>query len=350
LLHIQFGSTRVSVASGLLGSAVVVMACGCAGRHPAPDIPLGRAMKAQPIPDPARPVQIVEIAQPLPLPGQLKPAPDRGADPKETAQSAGNPGSEGGQQLVTQANAAARVQPTRPGFVNAMQVWPYSPGALYQVYTSPGRITDIALQPGEDLRDISAPDTVRWVIGDTESGQGSNRCVHIAVKPTRVGLQSNLAIYTSLRTYFLELTSTPETWMASVAWDYPQDRLLALKNANRERDAAAPVAENIPIQNLQFRYVITGDSPSWRPDRAFDDGAHVYIQFPPGIAQGEMPPLFIIGAEGDAQLVNYRVRSPYYIVDRLFGAAELRIGGVRSQTVRIARSDIAEPTRSRKSR
>ena len=25
----------------------------------------------------------------------------------------------------------------------------------------------------------------------------------------------------------------------------------------------------------------------------------VYIQFPPGIAQGELPPLFVIGAQGD---------------------------------------------------
>src|SRR3546814_12993569 len=53
-----------------------------------------------------------------------------------------------------------------------------------------------------------------------------------------------------------------------------------------------------------------------------------------------MPPLFVIGAEGDAQLVNYRVRSPYLIVDRLFGAAELRLGGKQPQVARIERSEI----------
>src|SRR3546814_20408231 len=61
--------------------------------------------------------------------------------------------------------------------------------------------------------------------------------------------------------------------------------------------------------------------------------------FPANIGQGEMPPLFVIGAEGDAQLVNYRVRSPYLIVDRLFGAAELRLGGKQPQLVRIEPSD-----------
>jgi type IV secretion system protein TrbG len=47
----------------------------------------------------------------------------------------------------------------------------------------------------------------------------------------------------------------------------------------------------------------------------------------------------VIGAQGDGQLVNYRFRSPYYIVDRMFGAAELRIGTDKSQIVRIQRTD-----------
>jgi type IV secretion system protein TrbG len=36
---------------------------------------------------------------------------------------------------------------------------------------------------------------------------------------------------------------------------------------------------------------------------------------------------------------NYRFRSPYYVVDRLFGAAELRLGGDKAQVVRIERTD-----------
>jgi hypothetical protein len=53
----------------------------------------------------------------------------------------------------------------------------------------------------------------------------------------------------------------------------------------------------------------------------------------------EAPPLFVIGPEGDGQLVNYRVRQNYYIVDRLFAAAELRMGGEHQQWVRISRTD-----------
>ena len=95
----------------------------------------------------------------------------------------------------------------------------------------------------------------------------------------------------------------------------------------------------VDISRLRFRYAIEGDSAPWRPISAFDDGSKVYIEMPSGIAQGEAPPLFVIGPEGDGQLVNYRVRQNYYIVDRLFAAAELRMGGEHQQTVRISRTD-----------
>lgn len=101
-----------------------------------------------------------------------------------------------------------------------------------------------------------------------------------------------------------------------------------------------PLAAGLSVEQLQFRYDITGDKPSWRPLRAFDDGRKVYIQFPASIAQGELPPLFLVGSEGDLQLVNHRYQAPYYIVDRLFGAVELRLGGERQQVVRISRNDV----------
>ncbi len=53
-----------------------------------------------------------------------------------------------------------------------------------------------------------------------------------------------------------------------------------------------------------------------------------------------MPPLFVVGPAGGSELVNYRVRQNYYVVDRLFAAAELRLGDKDSeQVVRIVRTD-----------
>jgi type IV secretion system protein VirB9 len=313
--------------------ASIVLLSACSSTKPAPDIRLDEAVPATIESDPPRPVEIVTIPQLMPLPGQLKRLPED-SDKPATPEPAAAEGS------VKLANTAARVEPTAAGYVNAMQVWPYSPAALYQVYASPGQVTDVVLQVGEQLTDVSVSDPVRWVIGDTKSGSGESEQIHLIVKPTRAGLKANLVITTDRRTYYLELKSETETWMAAVSWDYPHDRLLALKTANQQRESLAPVAVGVQLEQLKFRYKITGDKPSWRPVRAFDDGAKIYIQFPEGIAQGEMPPLFIIGSAGETQLVNYRVRAPYYVVDRLFGAAELRLGGKKAQVVRISRTDV----------
>ena len=117
-----------------------------------------------------------------------------------------------------------------------------------------------------------------------------------------------------------------------------EDRMLALQRQAQAAQATTPVDTGLSLDKIRFRYAVSGSNPPWKPLRAFDDG-EVYIQFPPGIAQGELPPLFVIGAQGDRQLVNYRFRSPYYVVDRLFGAAELRLGGDGGDVVRIERTD-----------
>jgi P-type conjugative transfer protein TrbG len=284
--------------------------------------------------EPPKPVQVVEVPKLLPLPGQLKPLPGLRSAPEPRDPK----------QRIDLANAAARVQPTRRGYINAVQVYPFAEGALYQVYGAPGQVTDIALQEGEQLvgsGPVAAGDTVRWIIGDTESGTAAAKKVHILVKPTRPELVTNLVINTDRRTYHLELRSTEKTYMASVSWIYPKDELIALRRRNALADAAAPVETALDINSLRFRYAIEGDNPPWRPLRAFDDGKKVYIEFPRGIGQGEMPPLFIVGPEGKtSELVNYRVRTNHMIVDRLFAAAELRLGdGGSERRVRIVRTD-----------
>mgnify|MGYP003150583133 CR=1 FL=1 len=285
-------------------------------------------------PEVPKPVEVVTISEALPLPGQLKPVPVEYASPPEPADP---------RQRVGAANAAARMQPVRDGFLNAIQQYPWTEGALYQVYAAPGQVTDIALQPGEQLvgtGPVAAGDTVRWIIGDTTSGSGPSARVHILVKPTRPDLSTNLVINTDRRTYHIELRATAATYMASVSWTYPHDALIALQARNAAAAATAPVATGVNVATLNFRYRIDGDNAPWKPLRAFDDGRQVYIEFPAGISQGEMPPLFVIGAAGGAELVNYRVQGRYMVVDRLFAAAELRVGDKHSQQhVRIERDD-----------
>lgn len=275
---------------------------------------------------PERAVEIVETPLPLPLPGQLKPidaAPQiEPLSPTDT---------------IAEGRAAARIEPSLDGYVNAVQVYPYTEGALYRLYASPGQVSDIALQPGETLVSVSAGDTVRWIVGDTVSGAGVDARAHVLVKPIASGLATNLMIATDRRTYHLELTSLETGYMAALSWRYPADELAGLtaRNARALAREAGSVAPDLSIEDLDFDYRIEGDAPAWRPVRVFDDGRQVFIQMPAGLTATDAPPLFVLGAKGEAELVNYRLRGTYYVVDHLFRVAELRLGTAPQTVVRI---------------
>lgn len=240
-------------------------------------------------------------------------------------------------KTVQSAMRNATIEPVPGAFVSGAQVYPFSEGTIYQVYTAPGLVTDITLQPGEDLVAVASGDTARWVIGDTSSGSGESKQTHVLVKPFSAGLTTNLVITTTRRAYHVRLVSTAGTALSSMRWTYPQDKLLALRRKAEAAQAATPIASGIAIEQLNFSYAISGDKPGWRPLRAFDDGQKTYIEFPPLLANGEAPPLFVVGADGKAELVNYRQRDRFYVVDRIFDAAELRLGLKKQQVVRIDR-------------
>lgn len=242
--------------------------------------------------------------------------------------------------LVSAASQAALREPAAHGFVQAMQVYPYAEGAIYRLFTAPERVSDIALQPGETLVSVAAGDTARWTVGDTTSGAGATKRTHILIKPFAAGLRTNLVIATDRRIYHLQLESRPTAAMTAIAWTYPEDALLALKHESSTAAASPPLG--VQVDALRFGYRIGGDKPRWRPVRVFDDGRQTFIEFSPAIGEGEVPPLFLVGRRGEAELVNYRMRGRFYVVDRLFDVAELRLGARPQQVVRITRTTGAE--------
>ena len=276
---------------------------------------------------------VLTTYQPVPMPGQLKPLP---------VTDAVGPSLKPYEAIET-ANSKASIEPSLDNYMNAIQVYPYTIGALYQVYCAPEQVTDIALEPGEELVSVSAGDTVRWVLGDTVSGTGSTAQAHILVKPTQPGLKTNLIVTTSRRAYHLELQAFEETYMAAVSWRYADQQLVTRMANAAPRSAEAHAPQGLQLDRLKFRYALAGDKPHWRPERVFDDGSKVYIQFPARLDQGDAPALFVIGRDGRAQLVNYRMSGDYYVVDRLFAKAELRLGEKKQDVVRIARSDLGTP-------
>jgi P-type conjugative transfer protein TrbG len=241
------------------------------------------------------------------------------------------------------ANAAARDGPSAGAYVNSALIYNYEPGRLYTIRTSPRFLTTITLQPGEKLIAKAAGDTVRWVLGETAQGTGPQARVVVLVKPVQADLRTNIVLTTDQRTYLIDATSSDgAAYTPLIAWNYPQDeaRELAAQLARTAVQATSSVETGLSVERLNFRYRIEvphGPAPKWRPLRVFDDGAKTYIEFPADLGAAEAPPLFLIGPAGQAELVNYRVKGGYYIVDRLLDLAELRLGDKTQVVVRIRR-------------
>ncbi len=220
-----------------------------------------------------------------------------------------------GAAAIAAANAGATTQPTTDGFLNAIQYYDYAPGVVYTAITSPGYVTTIALCPGEKLITAAAGDTVRWLVDSVQSGSGETAQTLLLVKPRKAGLQTNLLITTDQRIYTLDLTSIDTgVYHTMIAWNYPFGDAVMIRNqvAAQQAAAQATVATGLDLSKANFNYLILRQkhsaTPPWCPLRAFDDGQKTYIQFPPKVTVTEAPPLFVMGRNGDAQLVNYRVK------------------------------------------
>ena len=206
----------------------------------------------------------------------------------------------------------------------------YSPGGLYTVYTQPGFLTDVKLAPGEEITSIVAGDTARWQV-ERSFAVGS---WHVYVKPLKAGLETNLIVNTNRHSYQLLVKST--TWRNPiVSWIYPQEQRSVLYQAPPEKasqnDILAVLA--VPPDLLNYDYKVSRTSLSWAPLAVFDDTKKVYIKLPENLR--ELPTL-IVKERGEIIMVNQRFKQNYFIVDRLFSEAELRIG--KNEVVKIKRN------------
>ena len=219
---------------------------------------------------------------------------------------------------------------------------------LPTVVCAPLYVCDLALQTGESVNDLNVGDSVRWQITPATQGAGERLTTHVMIKPTDVGLLTNLVITTDRRAYTIKLISQRTEWMPRVSFFYPEDArsewsaYRTRQEASREKVASAAPAES--AAHLDFAYEISGDSPSWRPVRVYASGAKTYIQFPKGVAHGDLPALVALGDDGgiftepSKQLVNYRYVQGRFEVDKVLDRAALISGvGWDQTTVKISR-------------
>ncbi len=204
--------------------------------------------------------------------------------------------------------------------------------SMPSIVTSPLRLTNIALQAGEVIKDVQIGDSVRWVVSLSISGEEPNLISHVIIKPTDKDLQTTLNIMTNKRVYKLNLVSQTKQFMPSVAFNYTNDIVNTLENYKQKmkekstsKDFYKSKEDEIPsnVESLDFAYSIEGNA-EFKPLRIYNDGIKTYIQMPKNLKFYEAPVLMILDSkEDETQIVNYRLKLDTYIVDRLFNKAVL---------------------------
>ncbi len=309
-----------------VGALTALLLSGCT-THPAASNGQTQFVPAQPIVD---------------LPAVIQAPPPAPAPPQQLVSIVNTPQPQvSGIQATIDARAQATQVPQLQGFVNAVMVYNYEPGENYRVDTAPGFVTSIMLEKGEQLISKASGDTERWLLGNTIVGTGADQQVMILLKPESPDLHTNVTITTSKRVYFLDVYShAGDGYQSGISWNYPDDQLADMvqqaSQANQSNDDN--VTPSLSVADLNFNYkmsMVQGDQPNWYPIQVFDDGNKTYIRFPNNLGTTDAPPLFILEQGNRADLVNYRVKGSYYIVDRLFDRAQLRFGETPQTIVEI---------------
>lgn len=234
------------------------------------------------------------------------------------------------EQVIAEANKEASLEPARKNFFNAGMIFDWEQGRLYQVYTQPERITDIAFEVGENILSIGGGDSQRWTISQTQSGKEQYLQQHIFVKPLQMDISTNLVVTTDRRSYHIEIQAMPHVpYQALVSWKYPASMILSYKpvEAFKEAKPSTPLS-GLAQRQLNFNYhFVATERPSWMPRRVFDDGHKTYIEMPEGMQDTEAPIIYGLSAAKEQEVLNYRRHQNFYIIDHLIDTAELTIGG-----------------------
>jgi type IV secretion system protein VirB9 len=207
-----------------------------------------------------------------------------------------------------------------------------------QVVCAPLHICIVELQAGERI--ISEPqigDSVRWHVTPSAYGEGDARTELVVIKPSEVGLDTNLVLSTNRRVYYMRLVSRNRDYTPRIAFAYPQDAQREWEAhiaREKSREANTITTASLSVDDLNFAYEVqaeTRGSSYMIPVRVFDDGSKTYIQMPAAMDKRETPALMHKGLDGNLEMLNYRVKGNTYVVDRLIDTAVLVLGVGKTQ-------------------
>lgn len=292
----------------------LILLMGCAAKPYVSDAP---RLPLLPEPAPMAAVSTVTVTAMLPEPEAQRLMASEPPSP-ETSPAA----------VLASAHAHARILPQRRYFDGAILRYPHVPGNVYRVTVGIDAPLTIII-PADQRYVMSAGLDQRWVLKVPEASQEPGQEYFLLLIAPAPKLTSRLTIITDRAAYFLEVVSQVGPGLTSISWDLPA--------------VVAPADDFLAHGEYRVGYTIhvASGSPIWTPLQVWDVPRRhkTLILFPVERLTHEAPVLYVLGADGTKQLVNYRPRGQWYEVDRLFERGELRVGHDESaEVVQVVRS------------
>jgi type IV secretory pathway VirB9-like protein len=236
--------------------------------------------------------------------------------------------------------------------------YPYEPGMVYPLSTSPGAPSLITLPDGERLAHDPAFDDHHWemLVMQTGTEEAHTYRQGIMVRAHEAGQRMRLTLRTTTgHTYFVLITATDALSEPELTWVLP-DAPEALATARVQpvshtasrgvEPAPAPPAlePKVGVTRIHTGWTIEAlkAPPAWMPFTCWDDGSKIVIGFKSSLSFTTAPSVQVIGTNGKPTVVesipydNGDPRAPsYYIVSGLYPRVILK--DADGATVRLTR-------------
>ena len=174
----------------------------------------------------------------------------------------------------------------------------------------------IEFDPNERIENVAIGDSISWQVTPNRAA------TMLFLKPISTDAATNMTVVTSLRRYSFELRASEARGPSdpniiyTLRFHYPD------ASDSEPAPQPEPQPRNIEPQALNLDYSTRG-TDRFGDVRVFDDGQQTYFLIQPN---AETPAVFLIGQDGEEELVNFQTRPPYIVVSHVAERYVLRSG------------------------
>ena len=197
-----------------------------------------------------------------------------------------------------------------------MRLLIYASDEVYRLKGYVGYQIDLEFESGETFVGLGT--------GDLDSLTFAAEDNHLFLKPRAGGVDTNLTVLTTRRSYHFDYTTTerrPDPSLGDVIY------VLRFVYPPLREDHATAVVEHELVtapqtrwHNLEYAY---RGSPELKPVSTWDDGVQTRLRFD---SHGELPAIFVRNDDGSESLINFNVDAGELIVHRIARQLTVRRG------------------------